>query len=84
VGHRTGLDAVVKKKNSQPLLGLEYSIAQSVAQRYTTQLPRLLSSRIYQIKNLISLISAASVLSFLLTHTNVSVPYFTIDFTNIL
>jgi hypothetical protein len=41
VGPRAGLDAVVKK-NFQPLSGLELSIIQSVAQRYTTQLSWLL------------------------------------------
>jgi hypothetical protein len=42
VGPRTGLDAVVKKKNSQPLSGLELPIIQPIAQRYTTELYRLL------------------------------------------
>jgi len=36
-GPRAGLEAVVKKKNSQPLPGLESPIIQTVAQRYTTE-----------------------------------------------
>jgi hypothetical protein len=38
VGPRDGVDVVVKRKNSQPLPGLEPSIIQPVAQRYTTEL----------------------------------------------
>jgi hypothetical protein len=41
VGPRAGLDAVVKKKISEPLLGLENPIIQPVTQRYTTELSRL-------------------------------------------
>jgi hypothetical protein len=42
VGPRASLDAVVKRKNSQPLPGLEPLIMQPVAQRYTTELSQLL------------------------------------------
>jgi hypothetical protein len=38
---RAGLDAVEKRKNSQPLPGLEPPIIQPVAQRYTTELSGL-------------------------------------------
>jgi hypothetical protein len=38
VGPRAGLNAVVKRKNSQPLQGLEPPIMQPVAHRYTTEL----------------------------------------------
>jgi hypothetical protein len=41
VSPRAGLDAMVKRKNSQPLPGLEPLIIQPVAQRYTTELFRL-------------------------------------------
>jgi hypothetical protein len=52
VGPRAGLDAVVKRKNSQPLSGLEHLIIQPVAQRYTAELSRLLWKRIrYLIKH---------------------------------
>jgi hypothetical protein len=44
VGLRAGLDAVVKKKISRPLPGLEPPIIQPVAQRYTTELSRLLTT----------------------------------------
>jgi hypothetical protein len=36
------MDAMVKGKNSQSLPGLEPPIIQLLAQRYTTELPRLL------------------------------------------
>jgi hypothetical protein len=39
VGPRAVLEAVVKRKNSQPLPGLETPIIQPVAQRYTAELP---------------------------------------------
>jgi hypothetical protein len=42
VGPRTVLDAVVKRKNSQPVPEVEPSIIQPVAQRYTTELSQLL------------------------------------------
>jgi hypothetical protein len=38
VGLRAGVDVVAKRKNSQPLPGLEPPIIQPVAQRYTTEL----------------------------------------------
>jgi hypothetical protein len=41
VGSRAVLDAVVKRKNPQPLPGVEPPIIQPVAQRFTTQLTRL-------------------------------------------
>jgi hypothetical protein len=41
-GFRAGLDAVVKKKNFQPLPGLETPIIQPVAQSYITELSQLL------------------------------------------
>jgi hypothetical protein len=42
VGPKTGLEAVVKEKNSQSLPRLEPPIFQRVAQRYTAELYRLL------------------------------------------
>jgi hypothetical protein len=46
VSLRVGLDAVVKKTNSQPLPGLEPPIIQPVAQRYTTELSWLHENRL--------------------------------------
>jgi hypothetical protein len=46
VGPRAGLDAVVKKKNSQSLPGFESPIIQPVAQSYTAELSRLLENGI--------------------------------------
>jgi hypothetical protein len=40
MGLRAGLDTVVKRKNSQPLPGLEPPIIQLIPQRYTTELSR--------------------------------------------
>jgi hypothetical protein len=40
VGTKAGVDAVVRRKISQPLPRLELPIFQPVAQRYTTELPR--------------------------------------------
>jgi hypothetical protein len=45
VGPRASLDAVVKRKISQLLAGLEPPIIQPIAQRYTTELSQILSSR---------------------------------------
>jgi hypothetical protein len=42
VGLRAGLDSVVKRKNSHYLPELEIQIIRTVAQRYTTELSRLL------------------------------------------
>jgi hypothetical protein len=44
VGHRVGLDAVVKRKFPSPLPGLEPPIIQPAAQRYTAELSRLLTT----------------------------------------
>jgi hypothetical protein len=44
VGPRTGLGMAVKRKNSQPLPGLEPLIIQPVAQHYTTELSRFLDA----------------------------------------
>jgi hypothetical protein len=45
VGPRAVLDAVMKKKKSQPQPGLEHSIFQRVAQSYTAELTRLPSGK---------------------------------------
>jgi hypothetical protein len=45
VSPRAGLDAVVKRKNSQLLPGLETAIIQPVAQLYTTELSRFLNKK---------------------------------------
>jgi hypothetical protein len=50
---RAGLDAVAKTK-SQPLPGLEPPIIQPVAQRYTTELSRLLTSTRHSISQNLS------------------------------
>jgi hypothetical protein len=42
LGPRAGLDTVVKRKTPQPQPGLKHTIIQPAAQRYTTELSRLL------------------------------------------
>jgi hypothetical protein len=46
-GPQSHLDAVVKKKQSQPLPGLEPPIIQPVVQRYTTELSNNIYIYIY-------------------------------------
>jgi hypothetical protein len=49
-GPQAGLEAVVKRKISQPVSELEPPIIQSVAQRYTTELSRLLNCSVILLK----------------------------------
>jgi hypothetical protein len=50
VGHRAGLDAVVKRNIPSPYRDSKLQIIQLVAQRYTTELSRLLLQKSVDVK----------------------------------